>query len=247
MGALISVGYKPIVEILPFHNDIAKAVSLHTRESVKLSEHVRALIKGRFESLPRPEVYEADQDAFEIVSKAVNLTAQHCLKTYAAAMRDIFECVPVNMGAEAMRKRAERRDPLKQKVYELAKADALKAGKPEYWAEALAVECARKSKAAKKAEPVLDESATQLTIGELTERAFTIGSAGALQVLEGIVKAMAQDKRCSAQAKALADLTAQLRVVWKLHEAAPSADPANKPKLGDATHALADLATGTNG
>ena len=242
---------KAAFEIKGFERAIGEALVATMQHTESTQQRVIALIKSAHSKdgkpvLPHLADFEHCQQALTIFCKQKGLqSAQYALRTYAACMRAVFGCVPVSMTAESMRKREARRDEVQQAVYVGALRDALAEHKPDYWAEALAVAHAKGIKDRREAEPANPAGRAELEFKAALETAAqSMGSLATIQALETIGAALAGDKLTADAAKSLATLTASLRATLKLHAAAPSADPANKPKLGDA---LADLATGTNG
>ena len=240
---------KAAFEIKGFERAIGEVLVSDVQQIANTQKRVIALItsahsKDGKPALPYLADFEHCQQALTIFCKAKGLqSAQYALRTYAACMRAVFGCVPVSMTAESMRKREERRDEVQQAVYVNALKDALAEHKPDYWAESLAVAAAKGIKDKREAAPANPAGRAELEFKAALEHAAqSMGSMAVIQALETIGATLSGDKLTADAAKTLAGLTASLRASLKLHEAAPSSDPANKPKLGAA---LADLANAT--
>lgn len=243
---------KAAFEIKTFERAIGEALVSTIQHTESTNQRVIAIIKTAHSTdgkpvLPHLAEFEHCQQALTIYCKAKGLkSAQYALRTYAACVRAVFGCVPVSMTAESMRKRDERRDEVQESVYRTALKDALTENRPDYWAESLAVAAAKGIKDRREVPAENPAGRAELSFKTALESAAqSMGSAAILQALETIGATLAADKRTGDASKAIAKVTASLREALKLHEAAPSADPAvnRAPKLG----ADVPTKTGTNG
>lgn len=220
---------KPAPIISAFHNDfMAKLETGHkARETMRAA--LTNLLKSRSKEMPTNDTWSNDRAALTQIAKDKGLSARtdYHLMEYTIAVRTLYGATPVNMSVESNRKRRERIAAIGTnavQTFDATRAEALKAGKPDYVAEALAQAAAVKVKAKKvqasAGAPANVPQEHAISRPENIEQLLT--TFGLFETLEAIARIVAADKSTEIQGVTLNAVANQLRLALKRGEVPPT-------------------------